>query len=192
MSANEKHFRNTTESLKLLDEIIIPYVTSKHKPKERGVNHPALLLMDDFRGQMTDPVLLKLRESNIFLVRVPPNMNCLFHPLDLTVKGAAKAFLKGKYTEWYSGEISKALADSIALDDVEIKLKLSVLKPLQAKWIVEIYKYLTSEKGNDVIGNGWKSAGITGAIEGGLVNLESLDPFGAIDPLEHGNKIPPD
>ena len=52
--------------------------------------------------------------------------------------------------------------------------------------------YLTSEKGHGVTGNSWKSAGITGAIEGGLVNLESLDPFAAIDPLEHGNKIPPD
>ena len=42
----------------------------------------------------------------------------------------------------------------------------------------------------DVIGNGWKSAGITGAIEGGLVNLECLDPFAAIDPLEHGSTVP--
>ena len=65
----------------------------------------------------------------------------------MTVNGAAKAFLKRKYTESYSGEISKALADGKTLDDIEIKLKLSVMKPLQAKWIVELYNYLTSEKG---------------------------------------------
>ena len=94
--------------------------------------------MDVFRGQMTDPVLLKLRENSIFLFRVPPNMTNLFQLLDLNVNGAAKAFLKRKYIEWYSGEISKALADGIALDDIEIKLKLSVLKPFQAKWIVEL------------------------------------------------------
>ena len=97
--------------------------------KERDVSHPALLLLNVFRGQMTDPVLLKLRENSIFLVRVLPNMTSLFQPLDLTVNGAVKAFLKRKYTEWYSGEISKALADGIALDDIEVKLKLSVLKP---------------------------------------------------------------
>ena len=45
----------------------------------------------------------------------------------------------------------------MALDDIEIKLKLSVLKPLDAKWIVELYNYLTFEKEHDVIGNGWKS-----------------------------------
>ena len=78
LSTTEKHFSNTTESLKLLDEIIIPYITSKRKRKEQNVNHLALLLMDVSRGQMTDPVLLKLQENSIFLVRVPPNMTNLF------------------------------------------------------------------------------------------------------------------
>ena len=50
--------------------------------------------------------------------------------------------------------------------------------------------YLTSEKGHGVTGNSWKSAGITGAIEGGLVNLESLDLFAAIDPLDYGSTVP--
>ena len=76
------------------------------------------------------------------------------------------------------------------MDDIEIKLKLSVLKALQPKWIVELYNYLTSEKGHDVIGNGWISAGITGAIQGFLLNLESLDPFAAIDPPEHSSIVP--
>ena len=44
-------------------------------------------------------------------------MTDLFQLLDLTVNVAAKAFLKRRYTKWYSGEISKALADGIALDE---------------------------------------------------------------------------
>ena len=44
-------------------------------------------------------------------------MTDLFQLLDLTVNAAAKAFLKRKYTKWYSGEIPKALADGIALDE---------------------------------------------------------------------------
>ena len=112
--------------------------------------------MNVFRGHMTGPILLKLWENNIFLVQVPLNTTNLFQPLDLNVNGAAKVFFKRKDTEWY-GENSKALVDGIALDDIEIKLNLSVLKPLQAKWIVELYNYLTSEKAYDLIGNGWKS-----------------------------------
>ena len=75
------------------------------------------------------------------------------------------------------------------MDGIEIKFKVSVLKLLQAKWIVELCNYLTSEKGYDVIRKGWKSAGLTGAIEV-WVNLEILDPFAAIDPLEHGSTFP--
>ena len=76
------------------------------------------------------------------------------------------------------------------MNNIEIKLKLSVLKLLQTKEVVEQYIYLTSEKGHDVRGNGWKTAGITGAIDGGLVNLQSSDPFAAIDPLEYGSTVP--
>ena len=94
--------------------------------------------MDVFRGQITDPVLLKLQENSTFLVQRPPSMTILFQSLDLTINRAAKASLKRKCTKCYQGEISKALADGTALDDIEIKLKLLVLKHLQAKWIVEL------------------------------------------------------
>jgi len=187
LSANEKHYSNTTESLKLLDEIIIPYVNSERERHKLDRNHHALLLLDVFRGQMTEPVLQKLKENNILMIRVPENMTHLFQPLDLTVNGAAKSFLKKKYTEWYSTEIFKSLNNGVKLEDIEIKLQLSVLKPLQAKWIVELYDYLTAQKGHEIIANGWKSAGITNAIDKGLKNLPSLDPFATIDPLENND-----
>ena len=94
--------------------------------------------MDVFRGQITDTVLLKLQGNSTFLVQRPPSTTILFQSLDLTINRAAKAFLKRKYTKCCQGEISKAPADGTALDDIEIKLKLLVLKHLQAKWIVEL------------------------------------------------------
>ena len=69
-------------------------------------------------------------------------------------------------------------------------MKFSVLKPLQAKRIVKLYNYQTSEEGYHVTRNSWKSAGITEAIEEDLVNLESLDPFETIITLEHGSTVP--
>ena len=167
LSANPKHYSNTEESLKLLDGVIIPYVVSERERLLLEKDHAALLLMDVFRGQMTRPVLQKLEEHRIFIVRspLPPNMTNLFQPLDLTVNGAAKAFMKRKYTEWYSGEIANALDSGKELNDIDIQLKLSILKPLLAKWVLELYNYLTSEKGRDIIANGWKAAGITNAIK---------------------------
>ena len=63
--------------------------------------------MDCFRGKMMDSVLLKLRENSIFLVRVPPRMNNLFQPLDLTVNGAAKAFKRGNMSSGTVGKFQK-------------------------------------------------------------------------------------
>ena len=51
-----------------------------------------------------------------------------------------------------------------AVEDIEIKLHLSVLKPLLEKWLVNLCNYLTSQKVQEVSEHGWKSAGITEVI----------------------------
>ena len=55
---------------------------------------------------MTDTLLAKLKENYIKLVRVPKNMIQIFQPLDLTVNGSAKSYLKRQFTEWFSVRIS--------------------------------------------------------------------------------------
>ena len=98
LSVNENHFSNTQELLKLIDEIITPCVEKEREILDLGEQQQALLIIDVFSGQMTDPVIEKLR-NNIKLTRVPANMTNLFQPLDLTVNGSGKAFLKKKFTE---------------------------------------------------------------------------------------------
>ena len=91
-----------------------------------------MFIIDVFSGQMTLAVLQTLRENYIFLVRLPPNMTNLFQPLDLTVSGAAKAFMKRRFIEWYHQEIWKELESTKELNDFDINLKLTILKPLHA------------------------------------------------------------
>lgn len=183
LSANPKHFSNTEESLKLLDEIIIPYVKRERTKLGLSENQYALLILDVFKGQMTEPVTKKMEENRILFVRVPANMTNLFQPLDLTVNGSFKALMKSKFTEWYSKEISKQLQENVPMENIEIKLKVSVLKPLHASWLVDAYNHLTSEAGREIIKNGWKSAGISKAVADGLDGMEDLDPFHSLDPL---------
>ena len=100
LSANEDHFNNhMQESLKLIYEIITFYVEKERERIDLGEEQQALSIIDVFSGQMTDPAIEKLKESNIKLTMVPANMTNLFQPLDLTVNGSAKAFLKKKFTE---------------------------------------------------------------------------------------------
>ena len=148
-----------------------------------GKDQYALLILDVFSGQMTEPVKEMLRENFIHFARVPANMTNLFQPLDLTVNRSFKAFMKKKFTEWFSKQIADEMDKGIQLEDIDIKLRISILKPLHAKWMVEVFNLMTSQAGREVISNGWKAAGITEAIKKGLSWLESLDPFQSIDPL---------
>ena len=76
-----------------------------------------------------------------------------------------------------------ALDEGKDIKDIEISLKLSIVKPLHAKWLIEMYNHMTSSEGRDVCLKGWKVAGISDAAEKGLDGLPNLDPFHDIDPL---------
>ena len=105
LSVNPNHFSNTDESTKIVNEIVIPYVKRERENLENG-SLPALLISDGFRGQMTLEVtnlLLKI----IFNVAIPNLMTHLFQPLDLTVNGHCKAFLKRKFAQWFAQQFNK-------------------------------------------------------------------------------------
>ena len=69
------------------------------------------------------------------------------------------------------------------IDEIEVKLNLTTLKPLHAAWRTEFYDLMTSDQGKFVIKNGWKAPRVTGVTESGLPNLPSIDLFADIDPL---------
>ena len=88
-SQNPKHWSNETETLKLIDEVINPYVVNKRKELNLPTTQKALVVRDMFNGQMTVVVKSKLASLCIELVPVPANMTHFFQPLDLTVSGSA-------------------------------------------------------------------------------------------------------
>ena len=177
LCAYPKHFSNTEESFKLLDDIIIPYVKCEQFKLGIGEEQYALLILDVFKGQMAESVKQKMMENHILFVRVPANMTNIFQPLDLTVNGSFKSLMKSKLTEWYSKEIGKQLEENVPIEDIEIKLKVSVLKPLHASWLMEAYNDMISWQRNHCkwMEIGWNYGS---SIQG----LEKLDSFHSIDP----------
>ena len=60
--------------------------------------------------------------------------------------------------------------------NVEVSLKLSVIKPLHAKWIVDLYKTLKDDK--EMAINDFRSEGITETIENVNDMVEKVEnPF---------------
>ena len=137
---------------------------------------------------MTPEVKELLKNNDIELEKVPPDMTKYYQPLDLTVNGFSKKHLKGRFAEWYSQQVSLQLETGINIEYVSVKLLLSTLKPLNAGWIIDFYNIMASNQGKEVILSGWLKSGITDAIKLGLSNLPPIDPFNDIDPLVPGNE----
>ena len=110
-------------------------------------------------------------------------MTHIFQPLDLTVNKAAKDVTRDKFSDWFTKQINLGLDKGLELNDIEVDYKLSVLKPLHAKWLISFYDYMSTVKGKDVIANGWKRSGIFDAIRLGSSQLPPLDPFNDICPM---------
>ena len=72
-------------------------------------------------------------------VYVPANMTCFFQTLDLTVNGCAKQRMRKEFVTYYSSAVKEQLDSWKQHEDIEVNFRLSVLKPLHAKWLVELF-----------------------------------------------------
>jgi len=52
-----------------------------------------------------------------------------------------------KFATWYSEEVQKQVDSRVNFEDVNVERKLSVLKPIHATWLVEVYNFFTSAQG---------------------------------------------
>ena len=84
-----------------------------------------------------------LQESNILIVKVSANCTDCLQPMDLSVNKAAKEFK----------QLDKGTEEHTPVD-----LKMSIMKPLGARWLVSLHDYL--QENDSIIKNGFKAAGV--------------------------------
>ena len=66
--------------------------------------------MDNFKGQiLTDSVNSLLEANNIRVALLPANATDLLQPMDIALNKPAKDFLKRRFEQWYSDEVTKQL-----------------------------------------------------------------------------------
>ena len=125
------------------------------------------MFWDAFKTQSIEKVKLELEHLNIKDVKVPKNMKHLLQPLDLTTNGVVKKMEQREFSNYFTNCITKALLADPKRDAITIKvdLKLSTLKPIHAKTISKLYEHLKSDKGKQVIFNGFRAPGIMEAVK---------------------------
>ena len=144
LSINPKHHSNEKESLKFINEILVPYIQQK-RAKLNAPNQQALAIFDVFKGQVTQAVLNLFDEHNIAVTFVSANMTHLFQPLDLTINSYAKNYLKRKLNGLYTDQVYQQYEEKKEIEGIDVKLRLTTLKPLHAEWMTELYNHFKSK-----------------------------------------------
>ena len=174
--------------MRYITNIILPYVARVKEEKNLPADQPALVIFDVFRGHRVEDVETVLEDNKLLSVLVPSNCTDLLQPLDLSTNKAMKDHLRANFQTWYAEQVTSQLQQGKKAEEVKVDMRLSILKEMQAKWIVSAFDYLRSHPEIGI--NGFKAAGIVKAIEEpeslvqGNDREEDEDPFADLDSEE--------
>ena len=152
--------------------IVFWYQPIKSNTVTRGSHHHPLRKKATSKSQSRSSVpslayhgYVQRPENTINLEKVPVNLSYLFQLLDVQggPNGHAKRFMK-KFTLWYAHQVKSELDKGKKIEEIDISMKLSIPKPLHAKWLIDLCNYMTSPDGQAVSLKGWKVARVTEAV----------------------------
>ena len=88
LSHYKKHWSNETETVRLINSVLVSYIKRVEEEKALPRDPKSLLKWDAFKAQSTKKVEDTLVSYNIEAVMVPNNMTHLLEPLDLITSGS--------------------------------------------------------------------------------------------------------
>ena len=128
--------------MSLLKKIVFPFVNKKRESISLSKDEKALLIFHVFKGQTIPAVNDLLKDNSCIVQHVSNNHTNLFQLLDISVNKIAKSFISDKYQEWYAAEVTSQLGKGIDLYNIKVDVKLTTLKPINARWIIDFYKHM--------------------------------------------------
>lgn len=105
-------------------KVLVPYVSAKREELHLSSDQRALVIYDRYKGQCTASVLDLLEASNIDVVLIPANCTDRLQPLDVSVKKAAKNFMRDCFQSLYADQIKQQITNGDESPSVVVDLKL--------------------------------------------------------------------
>ena len=144
---------STEQTMKdYIQKIIFPYIEGKRQDLRLADNHPALLLFDNFKAQCTQKLLTMLDNNFVDVILIPPNCTDRLQPSDISMNKPAKDYLRGEFKSWYAKQVCRQFKGEC--EKAPIDLHLSVVKPIGAEWMKNLYSYIKSKP--HIVHNGFK------------------------------------
>ena len=160
------HWSTEETMLQYVEHIIVPYI--ERVREDIGADKTALVVIDNFKGQVTQSVTNVLEDHNIHICLLPANTMDLLQPMDISVNKPAKDFIKRQFNQWYTDQVMKQLGqrdDDLEAAEIQpVEMGLPLMKEISAKWLVDMAQYLSDNP--QIIANGFIRSGIPGALDG--------------------------
>ena len=184
----ESHWSTTQTMHQYLKNVLLPYFSATRErlnlPNQKG-----LVLFDVFKAHRDSDLIEQMKKNDLIPLFVPASCTSELQPLDLTVNSEFKRILKSKFITWYADQLTNQF-DSLNLDSkmddttkpnnmpgtvdkAQVNLKISVLKPLHAKWLVETLATLQEDPKLPIAG--FRKAGILPNLVMAHFNSESRE-----------------
>ncbi|CAI7808923.1 unnamed protein product [Closterium sp. NIES-53] len=184
VAAHPNSWMDADGVLEWLDGTVNPYVNPMLGVRSRKV----MLVLDSYRGHLTDAVKAKFGELNIVPAIIPAGCNSEIQPLDVAVNRSFKAAVRQLYQEWFEsegvdclterGDLNPYVYNVSALDRFHPVLiavvfpcvASNIRKPppeLTLKWISKAWKAVPKE----LIQCSFLTCGISNALDGSQENL---------------------
>ena len=82
--------------------------------------------------------------------------------------------MKNKFCKCYSTQVTQALDTGKEIDEIEVPLKLSILKHLHANWLLEMFNHMTEEDARKVCMKDLEVTAIKEAVQGAIQKVGTL------------------
>ncbi|XP_041356072.1 unconventional myosin-Vb-like [Gigantopelta aegis] len=156
-SAN--HWSNEQPMLDYVDNVLVPYAKRVKKELRLPARQKSLAIFDVFAAHSCQS-FLDLLQKRFFEVRfVPAGCTGELQPMDLSVNAEFKLAIKEKFTKWYADIVAKNIKENT---NKPVDLRISLIKPFHARWIVACIVKLSKDK--QTVTRGWRSSGLLAVV----------------------------
>ena len=138
-----------------VEKVILPYIEHVKEECDLPLKQHALCIFDVFKAHQGETLRKLLHKNNVHMVYVPASCTDCLQPLDLSINATFKHHMKASFENWYASQVASLVKDG---KPVDIDLRLSVVKPLQAKWLLNACQKVENDP--EMIKRGWEQAGI--------------------------------
>ena len=66
--------------------------------------------------------------------------------------------MRGQFQHWYSNQVCERLAKDTANSDISVDLRMSIVRPIEAQWLINMFNYFQEKP--TIIVNGFTKSEI--------------------------------